>query len=594
MTTIPDEAPALTKPRRRWWRFFVQFSLRSLLIVTTLAGVGCWWFLQPETREEELAGKHLKLRRQVTLVPRDETVVLKNITGDRDDLMAISVGSWRLIDQHGDPLVVGRYQKDVPHGKWTVYHVNGRKAAEGQVVRGAKNGLWRVWDVVGRLQSEVTYLAVEVKVGSDGSRARGFIDNVIPVVGTIGPLGQLGGGGGGAVLGGSGKGMGGGMMMGNFMVPPQPQPQAVSERHGPARVWYPTGKLRFEGQYVHDRKDGRWTHYDEQGRTTDQGEYQQDWKEGIWKEEKPNAAGRGPEIQKVEYVAGRPRADHDALVARLRADLLEGGSLRARHEAIARYVAAVERLEGLGRHGTPLLLEALDRPDADLKVLAVRTLERIVAQAAITEPPRPLDVQAILAKVEPLMAVTDSRLRTHALLIVYRQKPSERARLLPKLLEAVIATSDPEWQQQALRTIFALEPERSQAIFPTLAIVAEAYLKPEPAGQFGRWFQYEPYGFIALAEELKDLDALLIQQSLSRDPAVRWFVLAVVGDLTYRELTRQVSVTGGGKATQLVIPEPYRELVERLKGDPDTAVREAADRVGQPFGTGGGLQGGMY
>ena len=163
MTTISDESPAVKKLRRRWWQFFVQFSLRSLLLVTTLAAVGCWWFLQPATREEELAGKHLKLRRQVKLVPRERGVAVGNVTVERDDLMAISVGSWRLIDEHGDPLVVGRYQNDVPHGNWTVYHVNGRKAAEGQVVRGARHGLWRVWDAEGRLQSEVTYLAVERK-----------------------------------------------------------------------------------------------------------------------------------------------------------------------------------------------------------------------------------------------------------------------------------------------------------------------------------------------------------------------------------------------------------------------------------------------
>src|SRR5438105_2658933 len=59
------------KPPR--WRRIFQFSLRSLLILTTLSAIGCWWLLQPEMREEELAGKYLKLRRHVRPVPVAKT-----------------------------------------------------------------------------------------------------------------------------------------------------------------------------------------------------------------------------------------------------------------------------------------------------------------------------------------------------------------------------------------------------------------------------------------------------------------------------------------------------------------------------------------
>src|SRR5262245_30083815 len=171
------QAQSLAKtPRRRWWRFLVQFSLRMLLIATTLAAVGCWWFLQQETREEQIAGKYLKLRRQVRAVKVTPAVTNQV---DSNDVVLKNVGSWRLLDEHGDPLVVGRYHDDLPQGRWTVYHTNGRKAAEGSVVRGARNGLWRVWDAEGRLESEVTYLAVEPKaVGGGLGRARPFVGEI--------------------------------------------------------------------------------------------------------------------------------------------------------------------------------------------------------------------------------------------------------------------------------------------------------------------------------------------------------------------------------------------------------------------------------
>jgi len=135
-------------PRLLRWRFFMQFSLRTLLLLTTVFAIGCWWFLRPRVLDEQVAGKFLQLRRHVRFVvpdPRKQQSVLVN------------VGHWQLRDDQGNLLVAGRYDRDVPEGWWTIYHPNGRKAVEGQVLHGAKVGLWRIWDDTGRLTSEVQY-----------------------------------------------------------------------------------------------------------------------------------------------------------------------------------------------------------------------------------------------------------------------------------------------------------------------------------------------------------------------------------------------------------------------------------------------------
>jgi hypothetical protein len=153
-------APKLPARRPRW-RYFVQFSLRTLLVFMTVAAVACWFFMRPPVREEQLGPSPLRLQRQIRLVKLDPAT----FSGSNDQVEMVNglryvitnVGRWQLFDPRGNLLVDGRYQDGEQHGKWITYHTSGRKAAEGRMVRGAKDGVWRTWDDEGRLLSEVTY-----------------------------------------------------------------------------------------------------------------------------------------------------------------------------------------------------------------------------------------------------------------------------------------------------------------------------------------------------------------------------------------------------------------------------------------------------
>jgi hypothetical protein len=157
-----DSNAVSRSPRRPWWRFFTQFSLRSLLLLVTAASVACWWFLQPQMREEQFEQTPLRVRRQIRLVKSQPPGMfpppshrLEFINGHYYE--AIDAGHWRLFDQRGNLLVDGRYENNLEHGWWTTYHVNGRKAAEGRMLLGEKVGQWRTWDESGRLISDAVY-----------------------------------------------------------------------------------------------------------------------------------------------------------------------------------------------------------------------------------------------------------------------------------------------------------------------------------------------------------------------------------------------------------------------------------------------------
>jgi hypothetical protein len=555
--TTPHTSTPRKPPRPRWWRWLTQFSLRSLLIVTTLTAIGCWWFLRPELRDEELAGKALQLRRQVRIdrVPNSESLPL-----------TVNIGAWRVRDEHGDLLIDGRYADDQPHGKWTIYHVNGQKAAEGQVFSGARTGLWRTWDEEGRLRSEATYKAVVRRERTPGP-TRPY--TLVPVVGMINLLGQFGGGGG--MMGG---GLGAGF--GPAYPPPLPvwETTHVAVRHGPIKVWYASGTLQLEGAFLDDQRDGLWTHYDQQGQILEQGHYRDGLREGAWHERDAPPAQTAEQL----YLSGLPQAEHAALLAQLESDLADGNT--------SRKIAAAQQLSSLGPPGIARLTAALQSDNQEVQLLALRELSQQAELRSET-----------MALIAPLADHVEPRIALRARLALYVARPDERSRLLVQIA-AALEKSDDALALEGLWAAYRADPERQVAV---LGLLVERMGRIE-AEYRGGWSQHRP-DYIA---QVADLGWDVIPQLETIYPESgtegRWFAVRVLQTLVARDKPVITETAGGGREVRWPVPEQGQPLLERAQADADPRVKQAAEGVGRqnsPSGTGfgsgfGGPAGGFF
>jgi antitoxin component YwqK of YwqJK toxin-antitoxin module len=525
------------RPKRRWYRFLYQFSLRTLLVAITLAAVACWWFLQPQVQHEELAGKYLTLRRQVRVEPvREDSPPLAR--GSATSWLA-NIGSWQLRNEHGDLLVDGRYANDRPQGRWTAWHANGQKAVEGEVAGGLRTGEWRVWDEAGQLRSEVTYRIVEiVPEGLPApNRPQPYSTDLIPVVGIASPLGQMdaiSGGGLGGMLGGSSQPTG---------LEPLARPRIVSQRHGPARAWHANGQLQLEGQFESDLRVGLWTFYDKSGAIESRGKFVRGRREGLWTEKYK---------QSERYISGRREAAHAALLARLREDVASGD--------LARQIAAAAILETLGSEGTPLLILLFEQESDEARLVALRSLVRTNSI--------PVD---LLPAMEPLIEHPDPRLSLRAMLAVYALQPSRREALLDRIMAALDRIDEVETHAQAVRLICRVDPGRGELAALRLL---ESLAKDAAADRYvGHWKWLLTLGVEPLP--------LLVQAFASPDRDVRLYALLAIEQL----------IESGEQPWE--IPVEVQSLLERAKTDADPRVREAAAGVGNSDSYSAAGMGGM-
>ncbi|MDX1945121.1 MAG: hypothetical protein SFU86_06925 [Pirellulaceae bacterium] len=541
MSTLSPDKP---QPRRRWLRWVTQFSLRSLLLVTTVAAGVCWWFWAPKPRVEPLAGGQLQLRRHVRQEAGTNVIRVGSMVSGPSAVEApiyTNIGGWQLNDEASDPLVSGRFRGGIPSGNWTTWYPDGRVAAQGTVAIGARTGVWRVWDESGTLRSEVTYRPTRERVPLPTPNALFWQGSLYAPGLNLETANRVVGAGFRAV------------------------------RLGPARSWRANGQLEFEGAFDDDLRHGAWTSYDEAGRITEQGEYRRGLREGKWQ-----IRDSSGELREMAFVAGRTKTEHAELLARLAAEMASGD--------LRRQLAAETLIAELGPAAIPALAPVLGGGSVAAQILVLRQLARF-------EPP-PLE---LLPQIEPLAKHADSRLALRGMQLVYLLAPERRAELWPKIDAAQRAAKDPEVAAEILTQLCDVDSQRRQEIF--LRLVERLTGNPIPQGPFVSGV-YDPNTIMFVSglnwaplPRLKT-DPLPLLVTCCREPNVstRIFVLHVLEQMIERGPAERKGLADGGVELRWPIPAEVKGILEQAQFDPSPEVREIAAGIGKVSATAAELQ----
>lgn len=177
-------------PPARSRRRFLQFGMRTLLLVMLAAAVASWWLTRPEWQTTSHAGGALTLQEQVRRDDEGRFVrdglwliddegerrrVAGSFTGEtprgtwkfyrtdgtRELTGAVAAGrpdgEWTLRHADGSPRIVAHYAGGALHGEYREWHAGGQLRISGRYDRGRRVGLWTHYDEAGRKRAEGEY-----------------------------------------------------------------------------------------------------------------------------------------------------------------------------------------------------------------------------------------------------------------------------------------------------------------------------------------------------------------------------------------------------------------------------------------------------
>ncbi len=334
-------------PRRRTWRRFVQFRIRTLLLVTFAVALGMFFYTRPEVIEEQLPLSGFRVKRQVYRT---------------DENTPINHGWWELRDADGRLVCEGRYRNDQPNGHWVWRHPSGRVRQEGEYRRGLRHGTWKTWYDDGQPRDEWTY--------ADG------------------------------VLEGPARSWWPGSHVGESL-------RDSHSRLGETRPRAVTGHLASEGAYSAGQPSGPWTFYGEQGQRIAEGSYENGRREGPW----CVWVAEGNEQPTEHYAAGRLVPHDEGLISQWRTRLNGHGFAKRSEAAWAlgrlgepgrtvldeaagssdaeiSTLAFLELVEqpAWAEANVPRLVAALDEPAEQVQLAAMLALSPLGSRAADAVP----------------------------------------------------------------------------------------------------------------------------------------------------------------------------------------------------------------
>jgi len=310
---------------RRLLRF--QFSLQTLLALTLVAAVAFAWFLAPTFEDETWGGGALRIRAELSVVEEAPGVSFGEVGQTQRD------GRWILYDRYERKLVDGYYRADTPVGRWTHYDRSGYRALEGQLSRELPVGEWKARHPEGKLSRRVTFDQQE--------RLLRFV-HVAPSNDPFGPA----------------------------KIEVKADLSMTPTRDGLAKVYWESGVIRARGQFVADKRHGKWTFFDRDGKKIAEGPYRNGFRHGVWHCWKTPRAEPTAEF----YARGQKIEDHLEVLQRLERDLLA--------EDRRLQVLAARDLELFGDLAIPAFCRALRASDPKRQLLAIRSLQHLGPRAA--------------------------------------------------------------------------------------------------------------------------------------------------------------------------------------------------------------------